>query len=180
MLDEWPQQRGHRPPIGIRSFWLQGEQGLDERAVTTLTLAWSPEKIQGPRSSISGEARREDKTLFGPVNFHVKFGAQGGEELCRFSVTGHVTYDSNLRAATISTMTEQTEPSCQATGQNVPHNREPDSRRTRKPEEVGKILGIGRNQVYELIRNRDLRSISVGRKLLVPLTAIDEFLAGQV
>ena len=75
MLDEWPQQRGYCLPIGVRSLWLQGEQGLDERAVTTLTLAWSPEEIQGLRSSIRGEARREDKTLFGPVNFHVKFGA---------------------------------------------------------------------------------------------------------
>ena len=77
-------------------------------------------------------------------------------------------------------MTERTEQGLQITGQDVPYSREPDSRRTRKPEEVGKILGIGRNQVYELIRSRELRSISVGRKLLVPLTAIDEFLAGQV
>ena len=77
-------------------------------------------------------------------------------------------------------MTERTEQGLQTTGQDVPYSREPDSRRTRKPEEVGKILSIGRNQVYELIRNRELRSISVGRKLLVPLTAIDEFLAGQV
>ena len=77
-------------------------------------------------------------------------------------------------------MTERTEQGLQITGQDVHYRREPDSRRTRKPEEVGKILGVGRNQVYELIRSRELRSISVGRKLLVPLTAIDEFLAGQV
>ncbi|WP_424950310.1 helix-turn-helix domain-containing protein [Deinococcus sp.] len=77
-------------------------------------------------------------------------------------------------------MTERTEQGYQSTGQDAFHTRAPDSRRTRKPEEVGKILGIGRNQVYELIRSRELRSISVGRKLLVPLTAIDEFLAGQV
>ncbi|GGM22330.1 helix-turn-helix domain-containing protein [Deinococcus aerophilus] len=54
-----------------------------------------------------------------------------------------------------------------------------DPRRTRKPEEVAQILGVGRNGVYELIRARQLRCILVGRKILVPLTAIDEFLAGQ-
>lgn len=52
-------------------------------------------------------------------------------------------------------------------------------RRTRRPEEVGRILGIGRNTVYELIRTGQLRSINVGRKILIPLTAIDEFLAGK-
>ena len=76
-------------------------------------------------------------------------------------------------------MTESTEQGLQNTGQHTPHGREGDARRTRKPEEVGKILGIGRNQVYELIRTRELRSLSIGRKLLVPLAAIDEFLAGQ-
>ena len=77
-------------------------------------------------------------------------------------------------------MTESTEQGLPNTGQHTPHGQESDARRTRKPEEVGKILGIGRNQVYELIRTRELRSLSVGRKLLVPLAAIDEFLAGQV
>ena len=75
---------------------------------------------------------------------------------------------------------ERAEQDYQITGRNTPHGHESDARRTRKPEEVGKILGIGRNQVYELIRTRELRSLSVGRKLLVPLAAIDEFLAGQV
>jgi excisionase family DNA binding protein len=54
-----------------------------------------------------------------------------------------------------------------------------DSRRTRKPEEVARILGVGRNQVYELIRKKQLRSVSIGRKLLIPLSAIDEFLMDQ-
>lgn len=52
-------------------------------------------------------------------------------------------------------------------------------RLTRRPEEVGRILGIGRNTVYELIRTGQLRSISIGRKILIPLAAIDEFLAGD-
>ena len=51
-----------------------------------------------------------------------------------------------------------------------------DQRRTRKPEEVAPLLGIGRNGVYALIKTGDLRSIKVGRKILVPLSAVDEFL----
>ena len=54
-----------------------------------------------------------------------------------------------------------------------------DQRLTRKPEEVAQLLGIGRNGVYDLIRRGDLRSIAVGRKLLIPLTAIQEFLTGS-
>lgn len=49
-------------------------------------------------------------------------------------------------------------------------------RLTRRPEEVGALLGIGRNGVYELIRKGELRSIRVGRKIIIPLAAIDEFL----
>lgn len=53
------------------------------------------------------------------------------------------------------------------------------TRTTRKPEEVALILGIGRNNIYEVIRSGQLRSIRVGRKILIPLSAIDEFLNGQ-
>ncbi|GGK31246.1 hypothetical protein GCM10008955_26400 [Deinococcus malanensis] len=49
-------------------------------------------------------------------------------------------------------------------------------RLTRRPEEVGVLLGIGRNGVYELIRKGELRSIRVGRKIIIPLAAINEFL----
>lgn len=51
-------------------------------------------------------------------------------------------------------------------------------RLTRKPEEAAPMLGVGRNGVYALIRSGQLRSIKVGRKLLIPLSAIDEFLSG--
>ncbi|MEF2278786.1 helix-turn-helix domain-containing protein [Deinococcus sp. YIM 134068] len=49
---------------------------------------------------------------------------------------------------------------------------------TRKPEEVAPLLGVGRNGVYDLIRTGQLRSIRVGRKILIPLSAIEEFLNG--
>ena len=52
-------------------------------------------------------------------------------------------------------------------------------RLTRKPSEVGPLLGISRNNVYELIRTGELRCIRVGRNILVPVTAIDDFLRGK-
>lgn len=52
-------------------------------------------------------------------------------------------------------------------------------RLTRKPEEAAPMLGIGRNGVYALIRSGELRHIKVGRKILIPLNAIDEFLSGS-
>ena len=64
--------------------------------------------------------------------------------------------------------------------QQINANTQPaDQRLTRRPEEVGRLLGTGRNNVYELIRTGQLRSINVGRKILIPLAAIDEFLAGE-
>jgi len=55
---------------------------------------------------------------------------------------------------------------------------ESPARLTRKPEEAAPILGVGRNGVYALIRSGQLRSIKVGRKILIPLSAIEEFLNG--
>ena len=52
-------------------------------------------------------------------------------------------------------------------------------RLTRKPEEAAPMLGIGRNGVYTLVRSGQLRSIKVGRKILIPLSAIEEFLNGH-
>lgn len=52
-------------------------------------------------------------------------------------------------------------------------------RLTRKPEEVGQMLGIGRNGVYALLHSKKLRCIKVGRKILIPLSAIDEFLTAK-
>jgi excisionase family DNA binding protein len=53
------------------------------------------------------------------------------------------------------------------------------TRLTRKPEEVGELLGIGRNGIYALIRQGEIRSIKVGRKILIPLSAITDFLRGE-
>ena len=44
------------------------------------------------------------------------------------------------------------------------------------PDELPSMLGIGRNGIYELIHSGRLRSVRVGRKILVPAGAIIEFL----
>ncbi|WP_104991709.1 helix-turn-helix domain-containing protein [Deinococcus sp. NW-56] len=56
--------------------------------------------------------------------------------------------------------------------------RELGLRQTRKPKEAGQMLGLGERSVYALIRSGQLRSIKVGRKILIPLSAIEEFLNG--
>lgn len=61
----------------------------------------------------------------------------------------------------------------------LPAHTEQPPRLTRKPEETGPMLGIGRCGVYALIRSGELRHIKVGRKILIPLSAIDEFLNGS-
>jgi excisionase family DNA binding protein len=43
-------------------------------------------------------------------------------------------------------------------------------------EQVQTRLGIGRSMVFELIGNGKLRSVSIGRRRLVPETAIAEFI----
>lgn len=52
-------------------------------------------------------------------------------------------------------------------------------RRTRNVEETAALIGIGERSTYSLIRSGQLRSIRVGRKILIPLTAIEEFLSGE-
>jgi excisionase family DNA binding protein len=43
-------------------------------------------------------------------------------------------------------------------------------------EQVQTRLGIGRSMVFELIGSGKLRSVSIGRRRLVPETAIVEFI----
>ena len=51
-------------------------------------------------------------------------------------------------------------------------------RKTRTIEEAAKALGIGRNQAYEAARKGELPCIRIGRRLLVPLAALERLLAG--
>ena len=50
---------------------------------------------------------------------------------------------------------------------------------TYKPAEVALLIGLGKQSVYALIRSGQIRNIRVGRKILIPTSAIAEFLAGR-
>ena len=43
-------------------------------------------------------------------------------------------------------------------------------------DELTKILGIGRNTAYDLIRCRKIRSIRIGHKIRIPKDSLLEFL----
>jgi excisionase family DNA binding protein len=42
--------------------------------------------------------------------------------------------------------------------------------------EAAKVLGIGRNQAYEAARRRQLPTIRIGKRLLVPRAALERLL----
>lgn len=47
---------------------------------------------------------------------------------------------------------------------------------TCSPKEAGKIIGIGQGRAYQLCKSGALRSIKIGNKILVPYSAIDDFI----
>jgi excisionase family DNA binding protein len=49
--------------------------------------------------------------------------------------------------------------------------------RVLRVEEAARALGIGRSLVYDLIRTGRLRSLKVGSRRLIPITAIDEVIS---
>ncbi len=46
-------------------------------------------------------------------------------------------------------------------------------------EEVAKMLGIARGKAYEHVRNGDIPSIRMGRRLLIPRARFHAWLNGQ-
>lgn len=44
------------------------------------------------------------------------------------------------------------------------------------PVEAARILGIGRNSIYALLRSKQLRSIRVGTLIKIPRAALEEYL----
>jgi excisionase family DNA binding protein len=44
-------------------------------------------------------------------------------------------------------------------------------------EEAGRVLRVGRNSAYELVRSGRIASKRVGRRMLVPRTAVERWLA---
>lgn len=55
-----------------------------------------------------------------------------------------------------------------------------EGRKTVRPEAAFAMLGVGRSLGYNLIREGRLRAVRAGSKFLVPITAIDDFLAGNL
>lgn len=45
------------------------------------------------------------------------------------------------------------------------------------PEQAAEALGLGRSRVYELMRDRRLRSVTVGRSRRIPYTSLLDFIA---
>ena len=45
-----------------------------------------------------------------------------------------------------------------------------------KVDELAKILSIGRNTAYELVRSGKIRSVKIGRTYRIPLTAVEDYL----
>jgi excisionase family DNA binding protein len=53
-----------------------------------------------------------------------------------------------------------------------------DDRKTLTIPEAAKALGIGRNAGYEAARRGEIPTIRIGKRLLVPLVALDRMLQG--
>ena len=49
-------------------------------------------------------------------------------------------------------------------------------KRTATVEEAARLLGISRTTAYECVHRGEIRSIRIGRRILIPLNVIDELL----
>jgi excisionase family DNA binding protein len=52
------------------------------------------------------------------------------------------------------------------------------TRRTLTVPEAGKILGLGRNGSYDAAKRGDIPTIKIGRRIFVPVAALERMLAG--
>ena len=44
-------------------------------------------------------------------------------------------------------------------------------------EATSQVLGVGRTQVFALLRAREINSVKIGTRRLIPVAAIDEYVA---
>ena len=54
-----------------------------------------------------------------------------------------------------------------------------DGRKAVSVEQAALFLGVGRSLAWQLVRDGKLRSVRAGQRVLVPLSAIDDFLSGE-
>ncbi len=52
-------------------------------------------------------------------------------------------------------------------------------RRTLNVPEAAKVLGISRNAAYEAARKGQIPTIRIGKRILVPITALERLLSGM-
>ena len=45
--------------------------------------------------------------------------------------------------------------------------------------EFGQMIGVGKGSAYQLVSSNRVRVVRLGRRILVPLSAIEEFLADE-
>lgn len=50
--------------------------------------------------------------------------------------------------------------------------------RTLTIEEAAKLLGVGRNNAYEAAKRGEIPTIKIGKRILVPLAALERLLQG--
>ena len=48
------------------------------------------------------------------------------------------------------------------------------------PQDLMAFLPIGRNAIYDLLQNQQIRNVRVGQKFIIPKAALREFLGGAV
>lgn len=47
------------------------------------------------------------------------------------------------------------------------------------PRECGQLLRLSKNAIYAALRRGDIKSIRIGRKILVPMSALEKLLDGS-
>jgi len=57
--------------------------------------------------------------------------------------------------------------------------RDDDERKTYNVEEAARLLGVGRNQGYEAALAKQIPTIKIGKRILIPKAAFDRMLNGE-
>ena len=48
-----------------------------------------------------------------------------------------------------------------------------------KPLELVKVLGLGRSTIYKMLQAGKIRSVKAGRRTVVPIEAVRDYLSGR-
>jgi excisionase family DNA binding protein len=58
----------------------------------------------------------------------------------------------------------------------TPSSASSQTKPTMAMNEAARYLGIGRSKLYELVRTKEIPSIRIGRRILIPTRALEEYL----